>query len=61
MLAQGIPVNVVSERLGHRDVTMTLDVYGPVLPGMQKEAVEAFVERFKSPPGGPDRGDCSSD
>jgi integrase len=31
---------VVSERLGHANVQITLDVYGHVLPGMQEEATE---------------------
>jgi integrase len=31
---------VVSERLGHVNVTITLNVYGHVLPGMQEEATE---------------------
>jgi len=31
---------VVSERLGHSNVQITLDVYGHVLPGMQEEATE---------------------
>jgi len=31
---------VVSERLGHASVNITLDVYGHVLPGMQEEATE---------------------
>lgn len=48
LLAQGVPIKVVSERLGHRDIAMTLQVYGHVLPGMQQEAVEAFVDRLKA-------------
>ncbi len=37
-LQAGIPVRVVSERLGHASAAMTLDVYAHVLPGMQEEA-----------------------
>jgi integrase len=43
LLAAGIPVKVVSERLGHSDVTTTLRTYTHVLPGMQAEAAEAFA------------------
>lgn len=43
LLRQGTPVKVVSERLGHTDVTTTLRVYQPVMPGMQSEAAEAFA------------------
>jgi integrase len=31
---------VVSERLGHASIDVTLDVYGHVLPGMQEEVTE---------------------
>lgn len=40
LLRQGVPVKVVSERLGHSDVTITLNLYAHVLPGMQKEAAQ---------------------
>ena len=35
-------MKVVSERLGHSGIAITLDTYGHVLPGMQEEAVEGF-------------------
>lgn len=41
LLAAGINARVVSERLGHADVGFTLQVYGHVLPGQQREAAEA--------------------
>ena len=31
---------VVSERLGHASITLTLDVYSHVLPDMQKAATD---------------------
>ncbi len=37
-LANGIPVKVVSERLGHANISITLQIYGHVLPGMQADA-----------------------
>jgi integrase len=43
LLAAGVPVKVVSERLGHSTVTVTLDVYQHVLPGMQAEAAATFA------------------
>ena len=42
LLAAGQPVTVVSERLGHARVSVTLDTYAHVLPDMQERAVEAF-------------------
>jgi integrase len=38
LLGQGVPVKVVSERLGHSSPAITLSVYQHVLPGMQAEA-----------------------
>ncbi len=38
LLRQGIHPKVVSERLGHSTVGITLDVYSHVLPSMQEEA-----------------------
>jgi integrase len=43
LLEAGCPVKVVSERLGHASVTLTLDVYSHVLPTMDDEAVARFA------------------
>jgi integrase len=43
MLAAGVPIKVVSERLGHSSVMITLTVYQHVLPGMQAEAAATFA------------------
>jgi len=40
MLLNGIPVIVVSKRLGHAKVSTTLDIYGHYMPGMQDEAAD---------------------
>lgn len=42
LLAAGIPVKVVSERLGRANATITLGVYAHVTPGMQAEAAAKF-------------------
>lgn len=42
LLAAGIPVKVVSERLGHANATITLGVYAHVMPGMQAAAAAKF-------------------
>jgi integrase len=39
-LQAGVPAKVVSERLGHSSVGMTLDRYSHVLPTMQEDAAE---------------------
>ena len=45
LLKAGINPKIVSERLGHSTVSITLDIYSHVLPSMQKEAVAA-IEAF---------------
>jgi integrase len=48
MLLQGVHPKIVSERLGHASVGITLDTSSHVLPSMQTEAVRAFDELFPS-------------
>jgi integrase len=40
MLQQGVNPKIVSERLGHSDISLTLNTYSHVLPPMQEEAAE---------------------
>jgi integrase len=42
-LKLGIHPKVVSERLGHSSVMITLDIYSHVTPGLQREAAEAVA------------------
>lgn len=42
LLLAGVPAKVVSERLGHASIGITLDTYSHVLPDMQDEAASAF-------------------
>ena len=44
MLNHGVPVIVVSRRLGHAKASITLDVYGHLMPGMDAEAAEIMDE-----------------
>jgi len=44
MLKQGIHPKIVSERLGHSSVAITLDIYSHVLPGLQESAARKFDE-----------------
>lgn len=43
LLANGVPVHVVSQRLGHRDIATTLDNYAHVLPTQQAHASETIA------------------
>ena len=47
MLAAGVHPKVVSERLGHANIGITLDIYSHVLPGMQEAAAEKFDSIFE--------------
>jgi integrase len=43
LLRQGFPAHLVSRRLGHSDVAITLRVYAGVLPGQERAMVDAFA------------------
>ena len=40
MVKQGVEVKVAQERLGHKDITTTMNIYAHVLPGSAREAAE---------------------
>ena len=44
MLQQGTHPKIVQERLGHSDISLTLNTYSHVLPSMQEEAAEKMDE-----------------
>jgi integrase len=57
-LAAGVPAKVVSERLGHATIAITLDVYSHVIPGMDAAAANAVASLIldgSSASEGPDR------
>jgi integrase len=43
-LAAGVPAKIVSERLGHANIAITLDTYSHVLPNMQEQAAEQVAQ-----------------
>jgi hypothetical protein len=47
MLKAGVHPKVVSERLGHASIAITLDIYSHVLPGLQEAAAEKFDSIFE--------------
>jgi integrase len=49
MLAEGIHPKIVSERLGHASIGITLDTYSHVLPTMQSQAADTFDRLFPAP------------
>jgi integrase len=44
LLRRGVHVKIVSERLGHSNITITLNTYSHLLPGMQEEAATKMDE-----------------
>ena len=44
MLQQGVHPKIVSERLGHSGVGITMNIYSHVLPGLQEQAAAQFDE-----------------
>jgi integrase len=51
MLSAGVNPKIVSERLGHSNISITLDTYSHLLPGMQEAAAQAVGDRLAA--GGP--------
>ena len=47
LVAAGIPVKVVSERLGHAHPSFTIHPYQHLLPGMSTEAAHRFADLIK--------------
>jgi integrase len=47
-LQAGVHPKVVSERLGHSSITITLDTYSHVLPSMQREAAERVAALIRA-------------
>jgi len=52
LLEMGEPAKVVQERLGHSNISMTLDHYAHVTPGMQRQAATKLDGLFAQPEGG---------
>ena len=47
MLRTGADPKVISERLGHSSIAITMDIYAHVLPGLQEEAAIRFEEALR--------------
>jgi integrase len=53
LIKEGVPVKVVSERLGHANIAFTIETYQHVLPGMQADAAGAYQRLTTPVPPGP--------
>lgn len=52
MLAHGVPITTVSQRLGHSRTSITLDVYSHALPSTDEKAVKALESSIIKPQAG---------
>ena len=55
-LRAGVHVKIVSERLGHSTIALTLDTYSHVLPGMQEDAAARVDAALRTALSGLSRG-----
>ena len=46
LLSRGVNVKVVSEMLGHADISITLRIYAHVIPNMQQMAADVMDSMF---------------
>ena len=46
LLLKGENVKVISERLGHKSIKVTLDTYSHVLPSMKKQTADLLDNLF---------------
>jgi hypothetical protein len=51
LLASGVNAKVVSERLGHSSISVTMDLYSHVAPGIQEDAAERLERAIEVDPG----------
>ena len=45
LIHQGVPPLVIKERLGHKDIGITLNTYGHLYPNEQKKLAEMLNEQ----------------
>ena len=54
LLAAGVNPKVVSERLGHATIVVTLGIYSHVMPGLQEQAADAIATALSEPTTAPE-------
>ncbi len=57
-IAAGVPIGVVSKRVGHARTSITLDIYAHVLGGQDRAAADAIGDLL-APATGPDDGEAA--
>ena len=51
LLTKGVHPKIVSEMLGHSSVSITLDIYSHVIPGLGEAAASAMEDALGDDPG----------
>ncbi len=46
LIKAGVPINVISSRVGHANPSITHNIYAHLLPGMGRDAAERFEGFF---------------
>jgi integrase len=46
MMQDHVPAKVIQERLGHTQISTTMDIYAHVQPGMQEDAARRHAARL---------------
>jgi hypothetical protein len=59
MLSERVPLNVVSQILGHSGISITADVYGHIAPDVSRSALEVLGAALNARPAAPVRTDTS--
>jgi hypothetical protein len=52
MLTRGVPLEVVSDILGHSSIAITGDIYGHVSPDVARQAMDTLGDAFDREPTG---------
>ena len=50
LIRMNVQPKVISERLGHASIKITMDTYGYLMPGLQDAVAELFDQKHGSPP-----------
>ena len=48
LIQEGFSPVMISKRLGHSDPSMTMDIYGHLMPGWQRQAAESFADVMRA-------------
>jgi integrase len=51
MLSERLPLNVVSQILGHSGISITADVYGHIAPDVSRNALDVLGAALTGSPG----------